>query len=329
MVPDDGHIRCLDWRLVDNLTITHHHNTVRKGQEFVQVLTYQQNSRPLIAHRHDLRADFSGRCNVETKAGIRHQQYLHGVAQFAREHCALDVASREGGDRRLGRWRSNAIACDEILGHTGHGGKLQPPATARQRWAVETAKYEIFGHTHAWHTGIAERFLRETTDTVLGHLLAGGPIRVSTYLNRTGHWRALPGEDFDELPLPVPRDSGNADDFAGMQREVDVTQRQNASIIQGLQATYGQTLRPWRYLCPRHGRRHVPRPYHHFGHRCRGQRAYRASAHELAAPQDRHGVRKRLHLTQLVGNHQHGHTALACHRVQQPQHFIGFPWGEH
>jgi hypothetical protein len=31
----------------------------------------------------------------------------------------------------------------------------------------------------------------------LDHLLAGGPVRVSTDLNRTGHWRALPGEDFD------------------------------------------------------------------------------------------------------------------------------------
>jgi hypothetical protein len=48
-----------------------------------------------------------------------------------------------------------------------------------------------------WDTGVAERFLRETTDAVLGHLLAGGSIRVSTDLNRTGHWCALPGEDFD------------------------------------------------------------------------------------------------------------------------------------
>ena len=31
MVPDDGHIRRLDRRLVDNLTITHHQNTVREG----------------------------------------------------------------------------------------------------------------------------------------------------------------------------------------------------------------------------------------------------------------------------------------------------------
>ena len=114
-----------------------------------------------------------------------------------------------------------------------------------------------------------------------------------------------------------------------MQREVDVTQRQNASIIQGLQTTHGQTLWPWLYLRPRHGRWHVPRPNHHFGHLCRGQRAYGASAHELTTPEDRHGVRKRFHLTQLVGNHQHGHTALARHRVQQPQHFIGFPWREH
>src|SRR5215831_5560812 len=80
VVPDDGHIRRLDRRLIDNLTITHHQDTVREGQELVQILTHQQYSRPLIAHRHDLRADFSGCCNVETKAGIRYQQYLHGVA---------------------------------------------------------------------------------------------------------------------------------------------------------------------------------------------------------------------------------------------------------
>jgi hypothetical protein len=41
MVPDDGHIRRLDRRLIDNLTITHHQDTVRQGQELVQVLTYQ------------------------------------------------------------------------------------------------------------------------------------------------------------------------------------------------------------------------------------------------------------------------------------------------
>jgi hypothetical protein len=114
-----------------------------------------------------------------------------------------------------------------------------------------------------------------------------------------------------------------------MQREVDVAQRQNASIIQGLQATHGQTLRPGLYLRPWHGLRHVPRPNHHLGHLGRGQRAYRASAHALTTPQDRHGVRERFHLTQLVGNHQHGHTALARHGVQQPQYFIGFPWREH
>ena len=40
MVPDDGHIRRLDRRLIDKLTITHHQDTVRQGQEFVQVLTH-------------------------------------------------------------------------------------------------------------------------------------------------------------------------------------------------------------------------------------------------------------------------------------------------
>src|SRR5262252_7601763 len=197
MVPNDGHIRCLDWRLIDNLTITHYQDPVRQGQDLVQVLTHQQNSRPLITHRHDLRADFSGRCNVETKAGIRHQQYLHGAAQFTCEHRALDIPAREGGDRRLGRRGGNAIACDEILGNARHGGKLEPPAAACQRWAVEAAKYQIFGHTHAWDTGVAERFLRETTHAVLGHFLTGGAVRVPTYLNRTGHWHALPGEDFN------------------------------------------------------------------------------------------------------------------------------------
>jgi hypothetical protein len=103
MVPDDGDIRRLNRRLIDNLTITHHQDTVREGQELVQVLTHQQHSCPLIAHRHDLRADFSGRCDVETKAGIRHQQYLYGVSQFTCKHRTLDVASREGGNRRLGR----------------------------------------------------------------------------------------------------------------------------------------------------------------------------------------------------------------------------------
>jgi hypothetical protein len=77
---------------------------------------------------------------------------------------------------------------------------------------------------------------------VLDHLLAGGPVRVSTYLNHPGHWCALSSEDFDQLTLSVPRDSGNADDFAGMQREVDVTQCQNTPITQGLQAMHGQTL---------------------------------------------------------------------------------------
>jgi hypothetical protein len=80
MVPDDGHICRLDRRLIDDLTITPHQDTVCQGQKLVQILTHQQHSRPLIAHRHDLQADFSGCCNIETQAGIRYQQDLHGVA---------------------------------------------------------------------------------------------------------------------------------------------------------------------------------------------------------------------------------------------------------
>ena len=131
------------------------------------------------------------------KQGFATSNISHGVAQFAGEHGALDIPSREIGDRCLGRRRSNTITRNEILGHTCHGGELEPPATTRQGWAVEAAKHQVFGHTHAWDTGVAQRFLREATDAVLGHLLARSPIRLSTDLDGAGHQRTLPGEDFD------------------------------------------------------------------------------------------------------------------------------------
>ena len=66
------------------------------------------------------------------------------------------------------------------------------------------------------------------------------------------------------------------------------------------------------------GRWHMARADHHLGHLGSRELPHRTAPHHLPTPQHRDFVGKRLHLTQLVGDHQDGQATLARHAVQEP-----------
>ena len=54
-----------------------------------------------------------------------------------------------------------------------------------------------------------------------------------------------------------------------------------------------------------------------------------AAAGQLAAPQHREGIAERLHLAELVADHQHGDLAALRHIAEQAEHLVGLAGGQH
>ncbi len=106
---DDRYIRLGGGGLVDEFSVEHHHDSIGKLEDFIQVFADQQNRRPAIAGLDDLGANLRRRREIQTEAGVGGDQHLDLLGQFTRQHRALHVAAGKVADRRFRRWCLHAI----------------------------------------------------------------------------------------------------------------------------------------------------------------------------------------------------------------------------
>src|SRR5262249_53041615 len=150
---------------------------------------------------------------------IGRDHHVDLAAELARQHRALDVASRQFADRRVGRAGLDAVARNLALGLLAKLAAFEPPATGSERWAVEIAECQIVGDAHARDAGVLERLLRQARKLVAAHLLARGPVALAADADLASRCLALAGEHLNQLALAVAGDAGDAHDLAGLDGE--------------------------------------------------------------------------------------------------------------
>ena len=135
------------------------------------------------------------------------------------------------------------------------------------------------------------------------HFFAAGAIDIAGDANLAAFGLALAGEHLDELALAVAGDAGDADDFPPADGKRDATDRDRPGVVERAQLVQ---LQPCRADLADPGRLNGQflRADHHAGHAVRREVVDLAVAGKLAAPQDRHLVRKRHHLAEFVRDHQ-------------------------
>ena len=139
---------------------------------------------------------------------------------------------------------------------------------------------------------------------------------------------ALAGQHFDQLPLAVAGNAGDADDLAAANAERHIVHRDRAGIVERVEFVQLQPRRA-DFADARRLHRQFFRADHHARHAVRRKLGDLAGAGELSAPQDGHLVGERHHLAKLVRDHQDGEAGIDHHVAQHAQHFVGFAGREH
>ena len=160
------------------------------------------------------------------------------------------------------------------------------------------------------------------------HLLAARLIEIAADADLAAFGLALAGQHFDQLPLAVAGDAGNADDLAAAHGERDAVDGEGAGIVERgelaqLQSRFPDFTNPWRL------HRQLLGADHGAGHIIRREIRDAAVAGQFAPAQDRHLIGKGHHLTEFVRDHQDGEVARHDHGAQHAQHLVGLARRQH
>ena len=102
-MPSDGcEVGLARGRLIDELPFEHHHNAIREGHQFVEVLADEQDRRSAVAGRHELGVNLRDCADIETRARVGSDQHLHLLRELAGKHGSLNVTAGELGDLCIG-----------------------------------------------------------------------------------------------------------------------------------------------------------------------------------------------------------------------------------
>ena len=308
----------------DDPPVVHHENSIRQGEDLVQLDRDQQERFAGVAQRHQAPVDELDRADVDSTGGLPDQEEIGIAVELAGQHDLLLIAARE---RRGGE--DSAPRADVVLRH------LTFPARCDRR-AAQPDRAVVGGLVVIAEDGALARHERDDEAhamAVLGHVgqaeapqaSRGARFRVDEAVGFQSDLprfhRPDPRERFEQLRLPVAGDPRHSHDLATPHREADAF----------------DALHPERVLDhePGHLEHRVARPS---GTPVDVQ-AHRAAHHQLGellgrrpgggkrgddSPLPHHGddVGDLEDLAQLVRDQQNG-LALAAERREDPEEMVG------
>ena len=120
--------------------------------------------------------------------------------------------------RASGDDASDPIANDELFGPAPQHATAQPPVPGDRRLVVSPQR-QIRHDRKGADATVEERLFREQEHAVALHFRPSATIRLTVDRDRAADRLALPGQHFDELFLPVARNTGDAQNLAFANRE--------------------------------------------------------------------------------------------------------------
>ena len=273
--------------------------------------------------------DFLDRRKVQAKDRIGRDQDIDVAIEFACEDGALHVAAGEAADGGVLALCLDTIGRDPLTGAAFPFAEPQPAALGQRR-LVKVAQGHVLGHAEVADAGIAKRLFGEAADFEVMVLRAGGGVGLGQYGDCAGAAFALAHQGFDQFALSVAGNAGDAEDFAGVDRQGEIAHGQRATVAHDIEscdlqvrrlagADDGRMWRPGRGFggcgtCIAHHGLSQPR-----GVGIRDAGAMDA----FATAQDGHVVGIGHHFAELVRDDQDRAHAASRELAHMAQHFVG------
>ena len=301
---------------------------VGQADQFVEVGGDEQHGKTFAACVLDVIPDRGLRADVDTARRVRGDEDARCVRHLAPEDELLLVAARQRPGGHVDARRAHVVLADDALRVLLRRAGREAPALARGGLSL-VAEHAVLPQRRTEKQRVTVTVLGDVADAAVADLLRRPGRDVVVADDDVAAVGAAHAEDrLDEFGLAVALDTGDADDLAGADDEVDVRQQRRAAGAVGERQpveAHDDAVGDGRFLRLGGGQL---RADHEFGELLARHRRALDAVDRRAAADDGDVVGDAAHLVELVRDEQH-REAFGLHLGEVREQFVDLLRHEH
>ncbi len=216
----------------DDLAVEHHEQPVGECHHLVEFGRDDQHGGAAVTLLDDPGVDVLDRADVDPAGRLRCDDEIDVATELASGDHLLLVAARQRRQFDVDAGRADVVLLDQFDGVIVSCAPVHDDAV-RIRLVVVRVEHDVLAHGEAEHQPTALAVLGDVGDARSVHLARrrGGEV-LALDPDVAGEWRAEPSDRLDEFGLTVALDTGDPDDLAGPDLELDTLDGLLVAIVE-------------------------------------------------------------------------------------------------